>query len=87
MKRNGDTGKAPCLEYGLHSVTSPSGGRFNTACESCDLSQEFEKPSPPQKPLPADPLGRSSQLGRSSLAAHLPAPGSAPTILQTNRSG
>lgn len=31
--------------------------------------QDFEKPSPPQKPLPADPLGRSSRLGHSATAA------------------
>ncbi|KAM7408559.1 hypothetical protein PAMA_002331 [Pampus argenteus] len=32
------------------------------------IDQDFEKPSPPQKPLPADPLGRSSQLGHSATA-------------------
>ncbi|XP_069395074.1 disintegrin and metalloproteinase domain-containing protein 12 isoform X2 [Paralichthys olivaceus] len=31
--------------------------------------QDFEKPSPPQKPLPADPLGRSARLGHSATAA------------------
>ncbi|XP_047458331.1 disintegrin and metalloproteinase domain-containing protein 12 isoform X2 [Mugil cephalus] len=31
--------------------------------------QDFEKPSPPQKPLPADPLGRSSRLGHGAAAA------------------
>ncbi|GAA6100560.1 disintegrin and metalloproteinase domain-containing protein 12 [Tachysurus ichikawai] len=45
----------------------------------------MEKPSPPQKPLPADPLGRISKLGRSPLATHLPVPGSAAPIIQPNR--
>lgn len=39
----------------------------------CFLHQDFEKPSPPQKPLPADPLGRSSRLGRGTPAGtHVP---------------
>uniref|UniRef100_A0A4W4HHH8 ADAM metallopeptidase domain 12a n=1 Tax=Electrophorus electricus TaxID=8005 RepID=A0A4W4HHH8_ELEEL len=42
------------------------------------LSQEFEKPSPPQKPLPADPLGRNLRMMRSPTAIRLPAP--IPTI-------
>ncbi|XP_051233905.1 disintegrin and metalloproteinase domain-containing protein 12 isoform X2 [Dicentrarchus labrax] len=33
------------------------------------VDQDFEKPRPPQKPLPADPLGRSSRLGHSATAA------------------
>ncbi|XP_074502231.1 disintegrin and metalloproteinase domain-containing protein 12 isoform X3 [Sebastes fasciatus] len=33
------------------------------------VNQDFEKPRPPQKPLPADPLGRSSRLGHSFTAA------------------
>ncbi|XP_068183734.1 disintegrin and metalloproteinase domain-containing protein 12 isoform X2 [Antennarius striatus] len=36
---------------------------------SCRLEQDFEKPSPPQKPLPADPLVRSSHLSHSTTAA------------------
>ncbi|XP_041804030.1 disintegrin and metalloproteinase domain-containing protein 12 [Chelmon rostratus] len=40
--------------------------------------QDFEKPSPPQKPLPADPLGRSSRLGHSATAAGVHAPGTGP---------
>lgn len=31
-------------------------------------SQESEKPRPPQKPLPADPLGRTPRLGRGTSA-------------------
>nr|XP_020460047.1 disintegrin and metalloproteinase domain-containing protein 12-like isoform X1 [Monopterus albus] len=33
------------------------------------VDQDFQKPSPPQRPLPADPLGRSSRLGHSTTAA------------------
>ncbi|XP_076599256.1 disintegrin and metalloproteinase domain-containing protein 12 isoform X2 [Chaetodon auriga] len=40
--------------------------------------QDFEKPSPPQKPLPADPLGRSSRLGHSATAAGVHIPGTGP---------
>ncbi|XP_071336448.1 disintegrin and metalloproteinase domain-containing protein 12 isoform X2 [Trachinotus anak] len=40
--------------------------------------QDFEKPSPPQKPLPADPLGRSSRLGHSVTAAGVHIPGTGP---------
>lgn len=36
--------------------------------------QAFEKPSPPQKPLPADPLGRSVRVMRNPSAVRLPAP-------------
>ncbi|KAI1886983.1 hypothetical protein AGOR_G00201370 [Albula goreensis] len=35
---------------------------------------ELEKPSPPQKPLPADPLARTSRLARSSSAVGSPIP-------------
>ncbi|KAJ8365525.1 hypothetical protein SKAU_G00143560 [Synaphobranchus kaupii] len=38
------------------------------------LDMELEKPSPPQKPLPADPLARTSRLGRSSSAVGSPKP-------------
>ncbi|XP_068576844.1 disintegrin and metalloproteinase domain-containing protein 12 isoform X1 [Cebidichthys violaceus] len=41
------------------------------------VDQDFEKPSPPQKPLPADPLGRSSRLGRS-VRVHVPGTGPLP---------
>lgn len=40
--------------------------------------QDFDKPSPPQKPLPADPLGRGYRLGRSVAAAGVHVPGSGP---------
>ncbi|XP_070834081.1 disintegrin and metalloproteinase domain-containing protein 12 isoform X2 [Chaetodon trifascialis] len=40
--------------------------------------QDCEKPSPPQKPLPADPLGRSSRLGHSATAAGVHIPGTGP---------
>ncbi|XP_069548923.1 disintegrin and metalloproteinase domain-containing protein 12 isoform X2 [Brachyistius frenatus] len=43
---------------------------------SCRVDQDFEKPSPPQKPLPADPLGRSSRPGRG--AARVPGAGPLP---------
>ncbi|XP_018552431.1 disintegrin and metalloproteinase domain-containing protein 12 isoform X2 [Lates calcarifer] len=42
------------------------------------VDQDFEKPSPPQKPLPADPLGRSSRLGHSAKAAGVHIPGTGP---------
>ncbi|MED6239487.1 hypothetical protein ATANTOWER_007052, partial [Ataeniobius toweri] len=47
---------------------------------------DFEKPmkpSPPQKPLPADPLGRSSQLGYSVTpsGAHIPGTGAIPVSI------
>ncbi|XP_034040247.1 disintegrin and metalloproteinase domain-containing protein 12 [Thalassophryne amazonica] len=42
------------------------------------MEQDFEKPSPPQKPLPADPIGRSSRLGHSSPTARIHIPGTGP---------
>ncbi|XP_038593571.1 disintegrin and metalloproteinase domain-containing protein 12 isoform X2 [Micropterus salmoides] len=42
------------------------------------VDQDFEKPSPPQKPLPADPLGRSSRLGHRATAAGIHIPGTGP---------
>ncbi|XP_036979421.1 disintegrin and metalloproteinase domain-containing protein 12 isoform X4 [Acanthopagrus latus] len=47
--------------------------------------QDFDKPSPPQKPLPADPLGRSSRLGHSAGAAggHIPGNGPLPIPIPT----
>ncbi|KAK2824416.1 hypothetical protein Q5P01_021591 [Channa striata] len=42
------------------------------------IDQDFERPSPPQKPLPADPLGRSSRLGHSSTAAGVHISGTGP---------
>ncbi|KAI9535515.1 Disintegrin and metalloproteinase domain-containing protein 12 [Dissostichus eleginoides] len=41
---------------------------------SCRADQDYMKPSPPQKPLPADPLGRSSRLGQGATSGvHFPA--------------
>ncbi|XP_054874838.1 disintegrin and metalloproteinase domain-containing protein 12 isoform X2 [Amphiprion ocellaris] len=47
--------------------------------------QDFDKPSPPQKPLPADPLGRSSRLGHGATAAgvHIPGTGAIPIPVPT----
>lgn len=36
--------------------------------------QDYEKPSPPQKPLPADPLGRGSRLPAPIPTAPRPPP-------------
>ncbi|XP_049456601.1 disintegrin and metalloproteinase domain-containing protein 12 isoform X2 [Epinephelus fuscoguttatus] len=49
------------------------------------VDQDFERPSPPQKPLPADPLGRSSRLGHSVTAGgvHLPGTGPLPIPIPT----
>ncbi|CAG05062.1 unnamed protein product, partial [Tetraodon nigroviridis] len=48
------------------------------------LDQDFERPSPPQKPLPADPLGRSSCLGRGITAGvHVPGSGPLPVPIPT----
>lgn len=40
--------------------------------------QDLDKPSPPQKPLPADPLGRSARLGHGAAALGLHVPGRGP---------
>uniref|UniRef100_A0AAX7VF49 ADAM metallopeptidase domain 12 n=1 Tax=Astatotilapia calliptera TaxID=8154 RepID=A0AAX7VF49_ASTCA len=47
---------------------------------------DFEKPSPPQKPLPADPLGRSSRLGNSVATAggHIPGKAALPIPIPTH---
>ncbi|XP_041866767.1 disintegrin and metalloproteinase domain-containing protein 12 isoform X2 [Melanotaenia boesemani] len=52
---------------------------------SCRVDQDFEKPSPPQKPLPADPVGRSSRLGHSPTAAgvYIPRTGALPVPIPT----
>lgn len=50
----------------------------------CFHHQDFERPSPPQKPLPADPLGRSSCLARSITAGvHVPGRGPLPIPIPT----
>ncbi|KAG7512547.1 disintegrin and metalloproteinase domain-containing protein 12-like isoform X2 [Solea senegalensis] len=38
---------------------------------SYGVDQDFDKPSPPQKPLPADPLGRSSRSGHGTTAGRV----------------
>lgn len=52
-------------------------------CFSC--LQDFDKPSPPQKPLPADPLGRSSRPGHSATAVgvHISSSGPLPIPIPT----
>ncbi|XP_028324380.1 disintegrin and metalloproteinase domain-containing protein 12 isoform X2 [Gouania willdenowi] len=40
--------------------------------------QDFEKPSAPQRPLPADPLGRSSRLSHGTKASMVHIPGNGP---------
>ncbi|XP_073775008.1 disintegrin and metalloproteinase domain-containing protein 12 isoform X2 [Danio rerio] len=48
------------------------------ACHNvCRIAMAFEKPSPPQKPLPADPLGR---LMRNPSNIRLPAPVPKPAV-------
>uniref|UniRef100_A0A1A8N002 ADAM metallopeptidase domain 12 n=2 Tax=Nothobranchius pienaari TaxID=704102 RepID=A0A1A8N002_9TELE len=44
------------------------------------MEQDIEKPSPPQKPLPADPLGRSCRLGHGATASgvHISGTGALP---------
>ncbi|KAF7665878.1 hypothetical protein LDENG_00131080 [Lucifuga dentata] len=42
------------------------------------MDQDYEKPSPPQKPLPADPLCRSSRLGSSPASVGVRIPGTRP---------
>ncbi|KAL0964777.1 hypothetical protein UPYG_G00328790 [Umbra pygmaea] len=47
-----------------HAQASPRGVSFRSAPQrhnSCSMVMELEKPSPPRKPLPADPLTRSTQ--------------------------
>ncbi|XP_029384136.1 disintegrin and metalloproteinase domain-containing protein 12 isoform X2 [Echeneis naucrates] len=53
-----------------HIHVAARGASFRSASRhnSCRMVMESEKPSPPQKPLPADP--RSSRLVRSPSAAH-----------------
>lgn len=44
------------------------------------VEQDFDKPSPPRKPLPADPLGRSNRPGHGVTASgvHMPRAGPLP---------
>ncbi|XP_056291382.1 disintegrin and metalloproteinase domain-containing protein 12 [Pseudoliparis swirei] len=50
---------------------------------TCRVNQDFEKPSPPQKPLPADPLGRSSRPGHSVTAVGVHLRGAGPLPIPT----
>ncbi|XP_058255797.1 disintegrin and metalloproteinase domain-containing protein 12 isoform X1 [Hemibagrus wyckioides] len=43
-------------------------------------NQDHEKPSPPQKPLPADPPVRGYRMARSTSAAGVPTSGHIPTV-------
>ncbi|XP_073671096.1 disintegrin and metalloproteinase domain-containing protein 12 isoform X2 [Paramisgurnus dabryanus] len=73
----------PSLPHSLSSPpraptrTSPAGGRGvrGITCQNVNkIAMGFEKLSPPQKPLPADPLGRNIRVMRSPSAVRLPAP-------------
>ncbi|KAJ8404828.1 hypothetical protein AAFF_G00332150 [Aldrovandia affinis] len=55
-----------------HSPLRAAPPRGPTRHSSFRTDMELEKPSPPQKPLPADPLARTSRLGRSSSAVGSP---------------
>ncbi|XP_062330583.1 disintegrin and metalloproteinase domain-containing protein 12 isoform X1 [Osmerus eperlanus] len=60
-----------------HQDAAPPRGpsfRRTTRHISCRMVMDLEKPSPPQKPLPADPLGRSGRLVRSPSVVRGPAP-------------
>ncbi|XP_030011383.1 disintegrin and metalloproteinase domain-containing protein 12 isoform X2 [Sphaeramia orbicularis] len=63
------------------SLSPPRGPPFHTLPRQQSayrMDQDFEKPSPPQKPLPADPLGRTSRRGHSPSAAGIRVPGTGP---------
>ncbi|XP_029031617.1 disintegrin and metalloproteinase domain-containing protein 12 [Betta splendens] len=49
------------------------------------VDQDFERPRPPQKPLPADPLGRGSRFahGATPTAGHVPGSGPIPVPVPT----
>ncbi|XP_029376715.1 disintegrin and metalloproteinase domain-containing protein 12 isoform X2 [Echeneis naucrates] len=47
------------------------------------VDQDFEKPSPPQKPLPADPLGRTSQQSSTTAGVHMSGTGPLPIPIPT----
>lgn len=48
-------------------------------------SQDLEKPSPPQKPLPADPVGRRTRFGHNftAMGVHMPGAGPLPIPIPT----
>uniref|UniRef100_A0A8C7Z7P9 ADAM metallopeptidase domain 12b n=1 Tax=Oryzias sinensis TaxID=183150 RepID=A0A8C7Z7P9_9TELE len=49
---------------------------------SYKMEQDFDKPSPPQKPLPADPLRRGTPSGHS-IGGHIPRTGALPIPIPT----
>ncbi|XP_064176797.1 disintegrin and metalloproteinase domain-containing protein 12 [Anguilla rostrata] len=59
-----------------HGPPRPRGAPLRNPARhsSFRMDAELEKPSPPKKPLPADPLARTSRLGRSSSAVGSPKP-------------
>ncbi|KAM6956564.1 LOW QUALITY PROTEIN: disintegrin and metalloproteinase domain-containing protein 12-like [Aplochiton taeniatus] len=69
------------------AISSPRAPPFHSLprLQHCRMDQDREKPSPPQKPLPADPLGRSSRRGRSSgaVGVHIPRSGPLPIPIPT----
>ncbi|KAK1794232.1 hypothetical protein P4O66_011123 [Electrophorus voltai] len=75
---------APCVRSHMYTHSrahAPSQGaalQTLSGQNTCRVAMEFEKPSPPQKPLPAVPLGRNLRMMRSPTAIRLPAP--IPTI-------
>ena len=71
--------------HALNLLESQIDGNSESVKPTAVVFQEREKPSPPQKPLPADPLGRTSRLGRNHLAmgVHLPGPGPLPIPIPT----
>ncbi|XP_072522731.1 disintegrin and metalloproteinase domain-containing protein 12 isoform X2 [Salminus brasiliensis] len=77
-----------------HTHSPPRGASLRgLSCQNTCRMAMLEKPRPPQKPLPADPMGRTVRLMRSPSAIRLPAPiptsttpRSAPSLLtQPNR--
>ncbi|XP_018605131.1 disintegrin and metalloproteinase domain-containing protein 12 isoform X2 [Scleropages formosus] len=66
-----------------HATLPPRGAAFRSLPRQPTVTtdQDREKPSPPQKPLPADPLGRTSRLGRSgSVVGRVPLPIPIPSV-------
>ncbi|KAL0964475.1 hypothetical protein UPYG_G00324360 [Umbra pygmaea] len=48
--------------------------------EAYRVDQDYEKPSPPQKPLPADPRGKTVAFSSSVVGVRLPGPLPTPTL-------
>ncbi|XP_028818223.1 disintegrin and metalloproteinase domain-containing protein 12 isoform X3 [Denticeps clupeoides] len=68
--------RAP-LPPNSHLHSPPRGTLFHGAPQhqnSCRMIMECKKPSPPQKPLPADPLSRTTSLMASSSTVPIPVP-------------